>query len=246
MYFVISPTKDMKVESISVEKKIPIFIEKTKRLMNELKKLSVDEIMKTMHINEKIARLNVERYQNFAYDINGQAAIDTYHGLQFKQLCLDEYDQRQLCYMNEHIRILSGLYGVLKPFDSIYPYRLEMKYKPFNLYAFWKKDINDYFKDKIVINVASNEYGDLLEGINVYQVVFKVSINDRLIAQSTQVKMARGKFIDYVIKKQIQTIDEIKKFQIDGYAYSVEHSNEHLFMFIKEDQGVDTYGENNS
>lgn len=234
MYFVISPTKDMKVESRQFEKSIPCMIHKSEILMKQLQTLSIDDVMKQMSVNEKIATLNVERFQNFAYDENGQAAIDTYHGLQFKQLRLDEYDSEQLSYMNDHVRILSGLYGVLKPFDSIYPYRLEMKYKPFNLYKFWHEDINAYFNDNIVINVASNEYGDILEGINVYHVAFKIRKNDKLVTQSTQAKMARGKFIDYVIRNQIEELNEIKKFNVDGYIFSDEHSNEKMFVFIKE------------
>lgn len=234
MYFVISPTKDMKVESRQYKKSIPCMIHKSEILMKQLQQLSIEDVMKQMKVNEKIATLNVKRYQNFAYDENGQAAIDTYHGLQFKQLCLDEYNDDELSYMNAHIRILSGLYGVLRPFDSIYPYRLEMKYKPLDLYSFWQDDIDAYFKDNIVINVASNEYGNILKGINVYHVAFKIRKNDQLVTQSTQAKMARGKFIDYVIRNQVQQLNEIKKFNLDGYTFSVEHSKEKEFVFIKE------------
>lgn len=234
MYFVISPTKDMKEENHSYERSIPCFIDKSKLLMQELQKLSVDEIMHNMKVNEKIAKLNYERFQNFAYDDKGQAAIDTYYGLQFKQLMVDEYDEEQLRYMNEHIRILSGLYGVLKPFDCIYPYRLEMKYKQIDLYAFWQKEIQSYFKDEIIVNVASNEYGDILSKENTYQVVFKIIKNGKLVTQSTQAKMARGRFIDFVIKQQVKCLSEIKLFNEDGYAYREELSNEHLFAFVKE------------
>lgn len=233
MYFVISPTKDMKVESMQFEKSIPCMIEKSKILMSELQTLSIEEIMQSMKVNEKIASLNYERYKQFAYDEKGQAAIDTYHGLQFKQLALDTYNEKQLAYMNQHIRILSGLYGVLKPFDSIYPYRLEMMYKPFKLYDFWREDIHAYFHKQIVINVASNEYGSILEGDLVYHVAFKIKRNGKLVTQSTQAKMARGKFIDYVIKKQISDLEAIKQFDVDGYVYDEKLSENKVFVFIK-------------
>lgn len=235
MYFVLSPTKDMKAETLQVNKSIPALIHKSKKLMKQLQKLSVEEIMQTMKVNEKRAKLNYERFVHFAFDEHGQAAIDTYYGLQFKQLRLDAYDDEMNCYMNDHIRILSGLYGVLKPYDSIYPYRLEMQYKPFDLYRYWNKEINAYFKDEIVVNVASNEYGDILNGENVYQVVFKIRKNDKLVTQSTQAKMARGRFIDFVIQNKIDSLHEIKKFNEDGYCFMEVLSDEKTYVFVKKD-----------
>lgn len=234
MYFVISPAKDMRLETMKVNKSIPSMIEQTELLMNQLQLLNMDELMAYMQVSEKIAKLNYQRFASFAFDEHGQAAIDTYYGLQFKQLSLSNYSEKQLQYLNEHIRILSGLYGVLKPFDSIYPYRLDMKYKQLDLYKFWKEKINHYFANQIVVNVASNEYGDILVGSNLYQVVFKQSKNGKLISQSTQVKQARGVFIDFVIKHQIESLDEIKSFHELDYTYDEQLSNDYVFVFVKE------------
>lgn len=234
MYFVISPAKDMHLETIKVNKSVPLMIEQTKILMKQLQSLRLEKIMAYMQVSEKIAQVNQQRFAKFAFDTNGQAAIDTYYGLQFKQLSLSSYTKDQLEYMNEHLRILSGLYGVLKPFDSIYPYRLDMKYKGIDLYSFWKESVNHYFMNQIVVNVASNEYGDILSTQNIYQVVFKQKKNGKLTTQSTQVKQARGRFVDFVIKHQIESLMEIKQFHEVGYTYDEQLSNEYVFVFVKE------------
>lgn len=233
LYFVISPAKDMKKSDLQIDKSIPCFIDKSKRLMEQLQQFSVEEMKENMRISEKLALLNKQRFTEFRFDNKGQAAIDTYYGLQYKQLALKDYDQKMLAYMNTHIRILSGLYGVLKPFDSIYCYRLEMKFKPFHLYDFWQQNIDEYFKNHTVINLASQEYGCLLNQPNVYHVVFYCRKKGKLVASSTNVKIARGKFIDYLIQHKVENFHEIKQFKEDGYTFQKMSGN--TFMFIKED-----------
>ena len=233
MYFVISPTKDMKEEECKKKKSLPLFIEDSKVLMQHLQKLSYEEIMDKMKVNEKIAKLNAYRYASFCFDTHGRCAIDTYFGLQFKQMNLDDYDSTMRTYLNNHIRILSGLYGVLKPFDSIYPYRLEMKYTPLHLYDFWKEKVESYFCGKKIINVASKEYSDVLSG-DIYHMEFKMRKKGKLVTQSTQAKMARGTFIDYVVRNKVKTLKQLKVFNEDGYHFSEEHSSERIYVFVKE------------
>ncbi len=234
MYFVISPTKEMREEKAKHKKSIPHFIEDSKTLMQELRKLSVLDIQTLMKVNEKIAKSNYDRYANFRFDGHGQCAITTYYGLQYKQLNLAEYDTSMLTYMNHHVRILSGLYGVLKPFDSIYPYRLEMKFTPLHLYSFWQDKIQAYFEGQQIINVASKEYSDVLCG-DVYHVHFKIRRQGKLITQSTQAKMARGQFMHFVIVNKVKTLAQLKQFASDGYAYDASVSSKKEFVFVKED-----------
>ncbi|NBK96771.1 MAG: YaaA family protein [Erysipelotrichia bacterium] len=232
MYFIISPTKELREKTVKGEALMPLFIERSKLLIKQLRQFSVAELMDTMKINEKIAQLNVERYRKWCTDKQGQSAIAMYYGLQYKQLSLDTYNEQQLAFMNEHIRILSGLYGVLRPFDRIYPYRLEMNYKPLDLYSFWQEDVTNYFKGHCVVNVASNEYRDVLN-IKTHDIIFKVEKNGKLLTQSTQVKMARGKFIHYVITHQINDLTGLKQFNEDGYAYCETLSDEEHYVFVK-------------
>ena len=233
MIFVISPTKEMKEEQCHRTKSLPFFIDDAKLLVDKLQQLSVVDIMRDMKVNEKIAQQNKQRYEDMHFDTEGRCAIDTYFGLQFKQLQLDAYDASMLRYLNHHVRILSGLYGVLKPFDSIYPYRLEMQYKPFALYAFWEEKLRAYFKGKKIINVASKEYAKVLQG-DILHIEFKLRKADALVTQSTQVKMARGKFMDYVVRNKVETLQQLKQFKEDGYAFEEANSSKHTYVFVKE------------
>lgn len=231
MYFIISPAKEMKEVKRPSPLRIPQYIEDSKQLIQQLQQMDVESIQKQMKVNEKIAQLNHQRFQQFRFDAQGSAAVFTYQGLVFKQLHLDEYDASMIEYMEKHIRILSGLYGVLKPLDSIYPYRLEMGYRPLHLYEYWKHLSNDF--QTTVINVASSEYSDVLKCPMIH-IVFKLHQNGKYKMQSTQVKIARGMFIDYVIKHKIETIEELKLFCQNGYEYKPKLSDETHIVFVKE------------
>lgn len=235
MYFIFSPTKEMREVVSQKEKTIPRYIEKSKLISSHLCSLSKEEIMSRMKVNEKIAQINVDRYKALRFDANGTSAIEAYCGLQYKQL-KGEYNLEEETYMQKHIRILSGLYGVLTPFDSIYPYRLEMQYKGYPLYVFWEKELQEYFQGNTIINVASQEYSKVLETHEaIIHIQFKVKKNEKYMVSSTPAKIARGKFLQFIITNRIATLEGVRQFSEDGYRFSEEESNTNTIVFLKED-----------
>lgn len=248
MLLFISPTKQMQPSSNHQPNEIPMLIAYSKQILQVLQKQSIANIQTLMKVNEKIAKENVERYQHIHLDERGSCAIDTYHGLQFQYMRLDT--QEQLDYVQKHVRILSGLYGVLKPFDSIEPYRLEMQ-APLSVSD--SKDIYEFWKDRLaiqlleevsthsepyLINLASKEYEKAILPYvpvdSVIHVSFKVRKQGKLKSESTAVKMARGRMIHFLSEHQIEQVEDIKFFDEDGYTFQKEMSDQHHFVFVKE------------
>ena len=206
--------------------------------MKELQNYTVNDIKKLMGLSDALAQLNYERYQE--WDLNSDqvnAAIymfegDVYQGLKAETLTADEIDFTQ-----ENLRILSGLYGVLKPLDLIFPYRLEMSTKlqtkkAKNLYDFWGEKIrrvliSEMRSDEVLINLASNEYSKVL-GLNdfpnpVITPIFKDYKNGKLKVISFFAKKARGEMCNYIIKNKITNINNLKGFSNLDYKFSDEN-----------------------
>lgn len=249
MLWLISPTKNMKTSSRKPES-LPVFLKQSEQLINQLKKYTVNELMELMKINEKLAELNYQRYKIFAYDEKGTCAIDLYDGLQFKAMQSDTFNQEQIDYANEHLRILSGMYGILKPLDSTYPYRLEMQcalkvnaYK--DLYAFWNKQLLEQLrkeliahKTKVIVDLTSKEYTKsiypyLSENDSYISISFKINKEGKLKTQATDAKMARGAMIKEVVKQRIDTLEEIKQMRINDYVFDENLSNDKEYVYVK-------------
>lgn len=248
MITILSPTKQMRVCKDTHVKNIPNFKDTSEKIIDTLKTLSVQDIQKLMKVNEKIAIENMERYQNLKLDLQGTPAFMTYHGLQFKHIGIDTFDAVHWTYAENHIRILSGLYGVLHPFDSIYPYRLEMQCKlavegKHDMYALWSNMLADYLtaqaakqESPYILNLASKEYAKaVLPYIkdHVVTCTFFVMKNNELKSESTQVKMARGQMVKFLVKQGITHIEGVKFFAENGYSFHEERSDEHEYVFIK-------------
>ncbi|NVN19137.1 peroxide stress protein YaaA [Muricauda sp. HICW] len=252
MKIVISPAKSLDYETALPTSKYtqPEFLEQAKKLNSVLKKKKPKALMDLMSISDKLADLNWERNQKFdtpfttenarpaVYAFNG----DVYQGLDAYTIPEDKLDRLQ-----DTLRILSGLYGVLKPLDLMQPYRLEMGTqlkvgRKKNLYEFWKKDIvtflNDELKDdELFVNLASNEYFNAVDTkalkVPVIAPVFKDWKNDKLKIISFFAKKARGSMVRYILDSGAKTLDDIKNFDYDGYLYSEEHTvkkNEPVFI----------------
>lgn len=250
MLIIVSPTKQMKWCKDHLPQDLPILSKNSQMILEELYKLDKDKIMALMKVNEKIALENLERYKDIHFDKNGSCALFTYQGLQFQRMNIQ--DESQITYLQEHLRILSGLYGVIKPLDSIYPYRLEVQAKlPVN----GSKDIYDFWKDTIactlqkelslhklpfILNMASKEYEKAvlpyLSDDSYITLTFKIKKQGKLKVESTQAKMARGAMIHYLSTHQIETLEGVKKFDEDGYQFIKELSNDKEFVFVKESQ----------
>jgi len=247
MLILVSPTKTMKEKIVDEEE--PLFFSTiSKEIIKELKQLEVTNIKKLMKVNDKIAMLNYERFQGFVFDHKGTKALDAYQGLQYQYMNIDTINKEEQTYVNRHLRILSGLYGLLQPNHVIYPYRLEMQTKlsvnkAIDLYALWEDKISNLLlkeleehKEKVIVNLASNEYSKVLnEPCKKYMITIKLMIkkNGVLKSLSTHVKMGRGRFASYLIKNKVETKEQLKAFQEDGYTYNELLSNEHEYVFVK-------------
>lgn len=249
MIVIVSPTKTMHDKGITKPQALPLFVEKSKKILTQLQTLSMDDVKTLMKVNEKIASENVQRYQAMTFDLNGSSAIDLYDGLQFKSMQVDTYSEQERAYVQEHVRILSGFYGVLHPFDSIYPYRLEMQCKLAvdgckNLYQYWKDELaqclmNDVCKhqDHHIVNLTSKEYEKAVKSYvpseQWIDVIFQVEKEGKRKSEATAAKMARGAMIKYMAKHKLEDVQDIKHFDEDGYQFDEEASNEHCFVFYK-------------
>ncbi|MDY4561867.1 MAG: peroxide stress protein YaaA [Peptostreptococcus porci] len=218
---------------------LPHFLENAKEIVGNLKSLDIDDICKLMKTNMDIGSLNYERYKDFKFDKNGIPAILAYEGMQYTAIKASDINRNELFYANDHIRILSGLYGILSPLDSIYPYRLEMATrltinKTKNLYEYWNNHIFEKIKndlkshdDKIILNLASDEYSRVIKKYldnesTFVTCSFKAIKNNKLTTHSTISKPARGKMVNYIIKNRADDIETIKNFNYDGFSFHSE------------------------
>ena len=250
MKIVISPAKSLDLERELPTKRYsqPKFIEQAEKLNKVLVKKKPRALSKLMGISNGLAELNWERNQNFSVPFtpaNARPAIftfngDVYQGLDAFSIAEENYDQLQ-----ESLRILSGLYGLLKPLDLIQPYRLEMGTqlrigRRKNLYDFWKKLVTDRLneeltEDELFINLASNEYFGAIDEkklkVPVITPIFKDWKNDKLKVISFFAKKARGSMVRYILDNNAKTLEDIKGFNLDEYIFSKEHT-------LKENQPV--------
>lgn len=233
------------------EKTQPVFTNKTNKLAIELKKLKKIEVQKLMKLSEKLGELNYERFQMFdlkkpqqTKQAIGAFAGDTYTGLDYQAFSTTELEIAQ-----NRIRILSGLYGLLRPFDQIQPYRLEMgtkfKFEEFNnLYDFWRDDITKELNTAIkknkfssIVNCASNEYFGAVNKdklcVPLITPVFKEEKNGVYKIISFNAKKARGMMAQYIVKNKIKDLKGIRSFNFDNYKYSAELSSEYEPTFIR-------------
>lgn len=255
MIVFISPAKgfneDLKEKYKDLSLSKPVFESKKNTIIENIKKLSVSDISKLMKIKENLALLNFNKFSNFDSEKFNIPAILFYSGQQYKSLDPHSLNNNSLEYLKNNVIILSGLYGIVRAFDMIYPYRLEMQtkikideYK--NLYDYWGSNIYNYLKEnsnKVIVNLASTEYSNSVkkyveDDIKYVTCTFKVLKGTQLKVQSTASKKARGLMLRYLAENNINDYRKIKDFNLDGYSYSKENSSEEgnllEYVFIKE------------
>jgi cytoplasmic iron level regulating protein YaaA (DUF328/UPF0246 family) len=252
MLIVVSPAKKLDFETKAPVKTFsqPIFIDKAQVLINDLRKCTETDISKLMKLSETLAKLNVDRYKSFKVPFteqNAKQAMYAFKGDTYVGLDADTMSKTEATYANKHLRILSGLYGLLAPLDLIQPYRLEMGTKfscqnNKNLYEFWQEEITTEInkllkKEKVLINLASKEYFSAINLKNVagevITPVFKEKKGDTYKIVGIFAKRARGMFSRYIIENKITTTEDIKKFNVDGYKFSKKFSSENEYVFIR-------------
>lgn len=242
----------MSLESIGrwEESEVPYFINHSEIIMDKLSKLKVNELEKLMSISKELAEMNNERNQEWNSKPDNNKSIQAvlaFHGEAFRGLNPASFNEREQKWLNENLMILSGLYGILSPKDRIMPYRLEMGSNlpvdsSKNLYAFWKEKLTDYVnsklkKDEILLNLASVEYSKVIDDkklkspkINVKFLDFK---EGKLKPIMAYFKNARGTMARYCAINNVSTIEEIKLFNEDRYAYDDILSTEKELVFVR-------------
>ena len=234
---------------------MPSFLEDSQLLINRLKDFSPDEVAKLMKISPKLSELNVERYHDwhtpFTKDNAKQAVLafkgDVYTGLEASTLNEDD-----LLWAQDHLRLLSGLYGALKPLDLMQAYRLEMGTKldnerGKNLYEFWGEKITQLLNDQLaeldselLLNLASNEYFKAVKpavlNATIVSPEFKDYKNGQYKIISFYAKKARGLMTRWVIENRITAVEQLSDFSVAGYYFSKEHSSENKPVFLREEQ----------
>lgn len=255
MLMVLSPAKNLDYTSAPHTERFtqPEHLEHAQNLINLLRDLAPQDIAELMKLSDKLASLNAVRYAEWSQPFtptNAKQAVlafngDVYTGLDAASLSEDDLDFAQ-----QHLRILSGLYGVLRPLDLMQAYRLEMGTKLANpngkdLYAFWGKQISQWLNqalaaqgDDILLNLASNEYFSAVKksalNARIIDVEFRDLKNGQYKIISFYAKKARGLMARFVIEQRITQPEQLKAFNTQGYAYSDEHSSADKLVFLRD------------
>lgn len=257
MLVLLSPAKTLNYESAlpSAKHSQPRFLDDSQKLINDLKAFSPKRVAKLMGLSEKLAALNVERYrsweQPFVIDKRARPAIHAFNGDVYLGLDAPTFSARDINFAQKHVRILSGLYGVLRPLDLMQPYRLEMgtalkTQRGKNLYEFWDTRLTDSlneeleaYRSPLVVNLASIEYFGAIqaEGLKARLIspVFKDLKNGQYKIISFFAKKARGSMARYIVKERVKTARGLLGFDTDGYRFSEAHtSNKSEPVFIRD------------
>ncbi len=254
MLLILSPAKilDLKPQKITSEYTIPDMLRQTESLIQSVRQLSIDDLAELSDTNRNIARINFDRFYNFTLPFtpeNAKQAVMMFNGEVFRGLDAKTLSGDDFSFLQQHLRILSGLYGVLRPLDLIQPYRLEISSKlqvntSRDLYSFWGDSITqklnkalELIPTRILINLASNEY---FKSINISKLKAKVlhvefweTKNDRYKPIVIYTKKARGMMVRYITRNRIENIEDIKGFNAGGYWFSPHYSTNDKFVFLR-------------
>jgi len=231
---------------------LPLYPREAEELVGKLRNLTVNELGKILGINARLARLNAERFARWKPSFTESDAIPAlflYKGDVYKGLNVEQFSADDLIFAQDHLRIISGLYGILRPLDLIQPYRLEMstplsfgRYS--DLYQYWTDKITDALnealqqdKTPVVVNLASNEYA---QGVNwqklqakVVTPVFYELKQGQLKPVSIFLKKARGLMASFIIRNRLSDLEEIKLFAEEGYSFIEQYSDEQRWVFAR-------------
>ena len=255
MLVLLSPAKKLDFESETLRSKFtqPNLLDETKVLAKTAKTMREADLKTLMGISDKLAELNVARFKAFTTPFtlgNAKQAIDSFKGDVYQGLDAETLSDDDIDFAQSHVRILSGLYGLLRPLDLMQPYRLEMgvgfkNERGKNLYQFWDSIITEQLnndlvsdKDPVVINLASNEYfkaikSKLLQARIITPVFKEIKDGKPPKIISFLAKKARGLMTRYIVENRIDKADKIKDFRVNGYAYDEEMSSEDSWVFVR-------------
>ncbi|MDC7824134.1 peroxide stress protein YaaA [Pseudomonas sp. BLCC-B13] len=255
MLLVISPAKTLDYDTPPATARFtqPQFLDHAQELIGQLRQMSPQQIGELMHLSDKLAALNVARYGSWQPDFtpaNAKQALLAFKGDVYTGLAAEDFSEEDFDFAQAHLRMLSGLYGVLRPLDLMQPYRLEMGTKlanarGANLYEFWGERISGWLNealaaqgDDILLNLASNEYFGAVKrkalNARIIDTEFKDLKNGQYKIISFYAKKARGLMARYVIKERIRDPEQLKAFDYQGYRYSAEQSKPDSLVFLRD------------
>lgn len=257
---IISPAKKMEEnQDIFMAESSPQFLERTRVLFDKLKNMSEEELQKLFKANDQITRQNFERYQTMDLDRAHTPALLSYVGIQYQYMAPHLFSNDQWEYVKEHLRILSGFYGILRPEDRVTPYRLEMQAKlavekTKDLYGFWGSRLLDALltdesscanqtphTKTVILNLASKEYSKAIEkyltpDIRYITCVFGVLKDGQVKAKATEAKMARGEMVRFMAENQIEEVERIREFTALGYEFCENLSTDDTYTYVKHEK----------
>jgi uncharacterized protein len=246
----LSPSKKLDESKSKITKSSQlIFKNEALELANIMKNYSKADIQDLMGLSDNLSELNFNRFQTFESEFslekNSKQALYLFKGDVYDKMDVDNYTTTDLDFAQEHVRILSGLYGYVRPLDLIQPYRLEMGKKVANkngkdLYSFWKNktvnQINSENSNGTIINLASNEYFKSIDTKNLKANLININLkqlkNGQLKTIGLMAKRARGLMADFIIKNKITDVKDLKNFNAEGYVFNKELSDDNNFTFI--------------
>ncbi|WP_443191685.1 peroxide stress protein YaaA [Pseudomonas indica] len=255
MLMVISPAKTLDYETPPVTSRFtqPQHLDHAQELIAQLRRMAPAEIGELMHLSDKLAGLNAARYGSWTPDFtpeNAKQALLAFKGDVYTGLNAEDFSEADFDFAQDHLRMLSGLYGVLRPLDLMQPYRLEMGTKLANrrgqdLYAFWGERISDWLNealaaqgDGVLLNLASNEYFSAIKrkalNARIIDTEFRDLKNGQYKIISFYAKKARGLMARFVIKERLRDPEALKGFDYQGYSYSAEHSAPDKLVFLRD------------
>ncbi len=247
MLMLLSPAKTLDFSAnmlANLTTSIPEFANESQELMQILQKYSAQELAKLMSLSNKLSELNYQRFQEFN-DQTSKAALYAYKGDVYDGFELNQYKDAEINFANDHLRIISGLYGILKPLDLIRPYRLEMSINLVNsygknLYHFWDKKLTASLNQEradIIVNLASQEYSSVIIRNKLTKpminIIFKEQHQGEYKIIGIHAKKARGVMANFIIRNFIKTANGIKDFCLNGYHFKQELSSEEEYVFIR-------------
>ncbi|MCI9101076.1 MAG: peroxide stress protein YaaA [Lachnospiraceae bacterium] len=245
MKIIIPPAKKMNTDTDTFPPRgLPPLLDDTTILMEWLRCLTLDEAQSLWQCNEKIAQLNYQRLQEMDLRRNLTPALISYEGIQYQYMAPEVFTRKEWNYVQEHLRILSGFYGVLKPLDGVVPYRLEMQAKvkvngTKNLYEFWDSKLYEeiHIPGQVILNLASKEYSKCIEKYLHPKDTFITCIfgewkNNKVIQKGTMAKMARGEMVRFMASKGIVNVEDIREFEGLGYHFEEALSDGENYIFL--------------
>lgn len=246
MQIILSPAKTMVEDDGPAIAGLPQFLPRTRRLLDAMRALAPSQLQGIWKCNDTLAQLNLDRLERMDLEHGLTPALLAYDGIQYRSMAPTVLEQAPLAWLHEHLRILSGFYGILRPFDGVTPYRLEMQAK---LAADGHKDLYDFWGDSLaqalaqesdtILDLASKEYSravlpHLPREVQVVRCVFGQLQNGRVVERATPCKMARGQMVRFLAEKNAQGPQDCLDFSAQGFQYSPEHSTPECLVFLRQ------------